>query len=209
MKKLKLFFVISLLFVLLIPQISQATMSASQIIVNQKTKECAWFNEGDECQECKKPSGWESYLGSDEYSLESNECPLGYTMVKDLKINCHAQGWSAFTNAMCAGFIARRYAVHYKILSILPILLIILVIFLIIFFKKRNKLRSKKSVFVLLILILLIVFLFPKKCDYTSGEGTEVRSCGCFGLKESSLSLDEWQTKCYGIVHNCESYSYR
>jgi len=205
-KKLKLFFIVSSLFILLVPQISQATKGADSIIINPNTKECAWLSGGDECQECKKPSGWESYSVDGKYILESGKCPSGYTMVKDLKINCHARAWSTFTNAMCAGFIARRYNHYYKILPITLVLLAILIIFLIIFFKKRNKLKNKKSIFIILVLILLTIFLFPKKCDYTSGEGTEIRNCGCFGLRESLLSLDEWQTKCYGIVHDCDTY---
>ncbi len=135
-KKLKLFFIVALFFIILTPQISQATMAVNEMIINPETKECTWFNSGDECQECEKPRGWVTYSGGDESYVEGEECPLGYKRIKDLKINCHVRDWRAFSNAMCSGFIASRYAFWYKIF---PIILIGLIIILIIFLKKRKK----------------------------------------------------------------------
>ncbi|MFA4937154.1 MAG: hypothetical protein WC575_02615 [Patescibacteria group bacterium] len=58
---------------LIIPRITYGTTAQIQYIVNNLTKECAWFSEGDECTQCDKPWTWKS--------TDSQKCPSGYKEV--------------------------------------------------------------------------------------------------------------------------------
>jgi len=126
------FLVTSLLFILLIPRVSQATAGYIGRIINKETKECSYFFAGDECQKCEIPKGWELYPNSDK-------CPKGYKET-ELDVECHIRDWKAFTKNQCAGFISGRYGIYYQILSIILIGLIILgLVSLIIFIKNKYK----------------------------------------------------------------------
>jgi hypothetical protein len=61
------------LFVLFVCAAVWAAPAPPEMIVNNQTMECSYFNAGDECVNCEIPEGWTS-LG-----YGTTECPAGYT----------------------------------------------------------------------------------------------------------------------------------
>ncbi len=63
------------------------------------------------------------------------------------------------------------------------------------------------NIAILILLIFVIsIFLFPKHIDAYFQKTTPNKSCGCFGIKISSLNNFEIDKNCYGIKFSCDTF---